>query len=418
MPTASRVQQIMKLDSVLLRKILTFFILVFIGACPFSIALSQSALFIGLALSVCIMLWEKKPSVPRSPLDLYFLAYMVVGINSMIFSGEKGMVVIFVKRLSLIPIVYLILGNVTSKRFLTAVFGLLAGVMVVLSLIGIRKYLVGVRGLEGRLELFHHYMTSGGILMMLSLIAFSFAILGTPLKWKVIAFTSGLLMVFALLFTFTRSSWLGFLAGFLVIAIAHSKKALLGVGMILVLFWLTASPSLKDRASSIFNPYHRHNIERLYMWKAGIQIIKDHPLGGVGDVDLKEWYERYKPPEAKQRAGHLHDNLIMFGVTLGVPGLLFFVALSLKLLIMEWKILRSVPKEEWLLKGTVLGALASYLGFQVNGLFEWNFGDAEIAMLLWLTVGLALSAQKIAACALSPRTELPQGDCFESCACS
>jgi hypothetical protein len=48
-----------------------------------------------------------------------------------------------------------------------------------------------------------------------------------------------------------------------------------------------------------------------------------------------------------------------------------------------------------------LGALASYLGFQVNGLFEWNFGDAEIAMLLWLTVGLALSAQKIGACVVS-----------------
>jgi hypothetical protein len=32
----------------------------------------------------------------------------------------------------------------------------------------------------------------------------------------------------------------------------------------------------------------------------------------------------------------------------------------------------------------------------VHGLFEWNFGDHEIAVLLWFTVGLALVAQRLA----------------------
>jgi hypothetical protein len=33
-------------------------------------------------------------------------------------------------------------------------------------------------------------------------------------------------------------------------------------------------------------------------------------------------------------------------------------------------------------------------GFHVNGLFEWNFGDSEIIMLIWATVGMALAAEK------------------------
>ncbi len=39
--------------------------------------------------------------------------------------------------------------------------------------------------------------------------------------------------------------------------------------------------------------------------------------------------------------------------------------------------------------------MGAYAGFHVNGLFEWNFGDAEIAMLLWMTVGLALASKSI-----------------------
>jgi hypothetical protein len=42
-----------------------------------------------------------------------------------------------------------------------------------------------------------------------------------------------------------------------------------------------------------------------------------------------------------------------------------------------------------------LGALGAYIGFQVVGLFEWNFGDAEIALTMWLLIGLALAVQRM-----------------------
>ena len=91
----------------------------------------------------------------------------------------------------------------------------------------------------------------------------------------------------------------------------------------------------------------------------------------------------------------MHNNFIIIGATLGIPGLAVLLALFVQIVIVEWKALRSVPRHEWLLRGTVLGCIASFTGFQVNGLFEWNFGDAEIAMLLWLSVGLALAADRI-----------------------
>jgi hypothetical protein len=35
-------------------------------------------------------------------------------------------------------------------------------------------------------------------------------------------------------------------------------------------------------------------------------------------------------------------------------------------------------------------------GFHVAGLFEWNYGDAEILMLVWAVIGLLLAADRAA----------------------
>ncbi len=379
----------------IIRKILNIWILIFVAGTTFSIAVTQTAYFLAFVFWVLLMIYQKKFLISRTPLDYYFLAYLIVGIIATIYSVEKGNTVIFVKRLLLIPIIYLIADNVRDKKFLKTLLLTLIGAMVVLSFIGIKKYLGGVGGIEGRLKLFHHYMTSGGILMIVSLITFSFAFSPIPKKLKIGAFAAGVIMIFPLIFTFTRSSWLGFISGLFLIGILQNKKLIVGLLIGILLFLFLSPVSIKKRALSIFDPHHPKNIERIYMWKAGIKMMKDHPLTGVGDIDLGKLYEKYKLPEAKEKVGHLHNNLIMFGVTLGIPGLLVLLALFLKIFIEELKIYYSIPQKEWLLRSTVLGSLAVFVGFQVNGLFEWNFGDAEIAMLLWLSVGLALAVKKM-----------------------
>jgi len=387
----------------IIRKILNIWILIFVAGTTFSIAVTQTAYFLAFVFWVLLMIYQKKSLVSRTPLDYYFLAYLIVGIIATIFSVEKGNAIIFVKRLLLIPIIYLIADNVRDKRFLKRLLFTLIGAMVILSFIGIKKYLGGVGGLQGRLKLFHHYMTSGGILMIVSLITFSFAFSSVPKRIRIGALAAGIIVLFPLIFTFTRSSWLGFISGLFLIGILQNKKLIVGLLLGIILFLLLSPAPIKKRALSILDPHHPQNVERIYMWKAGIKMMKDHPLTGVGDIDLGKLYQKYKLPEAKEKVGHLHNNFIMFGVTLGIPGLLVLLALFLKIFIEELKIYYSTPQKDWLLRGTVLGSLAVFIGFQVNGFFEWNFGDAEIAMLLWLTVGLALAVKKMTPAHLESR---------------
>ncbi len=381
-----------------LTRFFLFFLLLFAGAMPFSIAVTQNALFLAFVFWIWISAGEKKKPFPRTPLDWFFIAYAAVGLVSTLFSPNRYESLFHLtKRMLLIPIVYLIAGSVQSKKRLGWVLLSLVGVMVAVSLIGIRMYLSGIGGLEGRLSLFHHYMTSGGILMVIGLTATAFAFVQAPLRMRIAALACGSLILFPLVFTFTRSSWLGFLAGAVVMVLFKNWKWIFVLAPLLVLLFLLAPPPLQDRLGSIFNPNHPNNIERTYMWKAGIRMIGDRPLTGYGDIDLGKLYETYKPAEAKERSGHMHNNFIMLGATLGIPGLLVLIGLFTRIAVVEWKVLWSVPRQEWLLQGTALGCLASFTGFQINGLFEWNFGDAEIAMLLWLTVGMALAVRRMAA---------------------
>jgi O-antigen ligase len=373
-----------------------FFLLLFVGAMPFSIAVTQNALFLSLLLWIWISVKEKKKPFSRTPFDWFFVAYLAVEIVSMSFSSNRAEALVnLVKRMLLVPIVYLMAGSVQTRKRMGWLLMSLTGVMVVVSLIGIIQYNLGPGGLEGRLKLFHHYMTSGGILMIIGLMTFAFVFVRAPFRVRIAALLGGLVIFLPLYYTYTRSSWLGFLAGFAFMILYTRWKWVFALVPALVLLFLLAPPPLQNRLASVFNPWHPNNIERTYMWKAGMRMIYDRPLTGYGDIDLGALYKQYKPAEATELSGHLHNNFVMLGATLGIPGLLAVLGLFIRIFIFEWKALRSAPRDEWLLQGAALGCAAAFIGFQINGLFEWNFGDSEIAMLLWLTVGLVLAVDRI-----------------------
>ena len=380
-----------------LRKGMNLFILLFVAGSVFSIAVTQMALTLAVVFWIMIMFREKKFLVNRSPFDYYFLAFAIIGFVSLVFCPDKGSVVNYFKRILLITIVYLFAGNIREKGLVKTLLITLSSVMIIFAVIGIWKYMAGVGGLSGRLKLFHHYMTSGGILMIVALITFAFIVVRAPRRIRIVALIGVVVVLLPLIFTFTRSAWLGLLAGMMFMCALQNRKVMVGIGVLVAAFIFLAPSSMKDRAASAFDHSHPRNVERVYMWKAGAEMIRDNPVTGVGDIDLAKLYEEYRPPESQEIRRHMHNNFIMFGVLWGVPGLLLFLILFSRILVSEVRIFVSVPQEEWLLRGTALGALGTFAGFHVAGLFEWNFGDAEIVMLFWMTVGLSLAVGRIVA---------------------
>lgn len=56
----------------------------------------------------------------------------------------------------------------------------------------------------------------------------------------------------------------------------------------------------KSRLLGIFDPYHPSNLTRIALWEPGIKIFKNHPIVGVGDIDLANYYKQYKQPYYKE----------------------------------------------------------------------------------------------------------------------
>jgi len=380
-----------RLDAFLGQALLILMI-VFVAALPVSIAVCQIALGLAFFAWIGRMFLQRRLLLSRTPLDYFFLAYLAAELISLIFSQDRWTSVIFFRRMLLIPIVYLVPANARAERLAKILIAVLIGVMAVVALWGIQKYLVGIGGLAGRLSLRQHYMTSGGLLMMVSLFSVAYALSAAPRRIRLLALLPAMFILTALVFTFTRSSWLGFLGGLITIGVVESRKFIFAALLAVALFFIFGPPSVRERASSIVDPHHPLNIERTYMLRSGLEIIRDYPWTGVGDIDLGKIYLKYKSPQARDAAGHLHNNLLMLGVTLGIPGLIVVAALFVKIIALEVSIVRGLAGASWFPRSTAVASLACFIGFQINGLFEWNFGDAEIAMLLWFTVGLALAS--------------------------
>jgi putative inorganic carbon (HCO3(-)) transporter len=283
---------------------------------------------------------------------------------------------------------------VRSERGLGWTIGPLLAMANLLSILGIVRYLSGPTDLVHRVRFWQHVLTTSDLLMMADLLALGLLLRVRDRRIRSFAAVTLVLVSTCLVFTYSRSAWFGALAGAMVM-LAFVRPRLIAVGAVLgVVGMLVAPAAIRDRLLSGVNPYDPGNAERVNMWRAGIAIVRDHPWTGIGDIGTEHFYVRYAPNPTRELAGHLHSNVVMLAVTLGIPGLIVMLVLFVRILLMLMSFVRDSggggPGA-----AVQLGALGAFVGFQVIGLFEWNFGDAEIALTMWMLIGLALAVQRM-----------------------
>lgn len=149
-----------------------------------------------------------------------------------------------------------------------------------------------------------------------------------------------------------------------------------------------------SRVASIVDPYQPSNFTRFALWRAGFKMFKDHPVFGVGDIDLAKLYVKYKHFYDKEIQGHLHNNYIHILVTLGLFGFIVVMMLLVKIFLLYIKIYNTV-KDEVFSSSFAAGAVGCFTAFLFAGLTEWNFGDHEVITMVWFITGLNIAFYKI-----------------------
>jgi len=191
------------------------------------------------------------------------------------------------------------------------------------------------------------------------------------------------LFLFVLVLTQTRSTWLGTLGGlFLLLWVYRIRWVVTGVVLLLMVF-LAFPSSFKERFYSSFDPTDTTTRIRIELFLTGKNIIVAHPLTGLGPSMVSRHYHDYNGTDEFPSwiYQHLHNNFLHIASEMGVFTLLIWVALWVRL-IWDFVGFARDPASDRFLSCVAMSGVGVVAAFLLAGLFEYNFGDSEILILL------------------------------------
>jgi O-antigen ligase len=380
-PAASRIRPSLTLETVA-----TAFLVLFVAAVPVSIAAAH------ILLAVTLVLWAgmlvKHREYPEAPaLFRPLAAYAGVTLIAALFSLDQWVSIVDSKQLVLfliVPAVYrLARGHRawTMSTVIVSVGAVTAGLGVVqYSLLEYDHLGQRARGSLG------HYMTYSGLLMLVMAVAAARLLLGKSDRvWPGLVLPA---LLAALVVTFTRSAWVGACVAMGVLLLLRDLRLVTLLPVLAALFLALAPPAITDRLYSTFDLQDPTNRDRLAMMRAGVKMIRDRPVTGVGPNMVQDAYEHYRDESAIEVAApHLHNVPLQIAAERGVPALavwLWFVVVAIRGLLQRLQ----EPRARTL----AAAGLAATGGMLAAGLFEYNFGDSEVLMLFLVILTLPHAA--------------------------
>jgi len=374
-------------------------ILLFAFALPLSIAATEITLGLTLLAWLGTRPWSRPAAPGVRTLGIATLALCGAWLLASATSPTPIASLILARKLYSIVIVFLLADRARdaslANRFVTTTF--VAGVLT--AVIGFVTF--GIKHAQGGWDqplegVFSTAMTSGNVLTTLTVAAFAVVLFERPGERRA-WFDRGALALFAasLALTFRRGSYLAWLAASVALVALRRARWVVLVPLVVVLALALVPRMGRDRALSIAHPVDDTSAGRISLWKSGLAAFWDRPITGWGLQDSNSLIERYKRPDARFPAGHFHNNWVHIAVTTGALGLLAYGAW---MALAGWGAWRAFRRTRSALAAS---GLAAWIAFQVYGLFDWSFGDAEVVDQLFVWLGLALAAG--AGGALTPR---------------
>jgi O-antigen ligase len=212
-----------------------------------------------------------------------------------------------------------------------------------------------------------------------------------PGRWIVWAGGSGVLMLAALIMSWSRGAWLGLAAAvaatFLAVVARSGRAAVLAVVFVVLIVYLLLAgglalvpPSIIQRFSD-FLPYvgvgdvrgveitdaNFAILERMAHWQSALDMWRDRPWLGVGIGNYESVYARYRLPLWPYALGHAHNYYLNIAAEAGLLGLLAYLVLWGAALVGAWRAAWRSSGWYW---GVALGVLGVLVHLSVHSFFD------------------------------------------------
>ncbi len=219
-------------------------------------------------------------------------------------------------------------------------------------------------------------------------IAFYYGTTSRVLRGKILSYGTLALAVLAQMTSYTRAGWLASVTQLVSLGMV-TRRRILFVSVILVLALGSVAFLGFAKMGLQTDTLDAWTLEaRVQVWRLGMDQILSHPLVGIGYGN-----NIFQPVLADSRMGdrpmHLHNTLLMFGVGSGIPALVLFSWVFVRLG------LEFFPKADWknwteseylrLCLGIVL------VGFFCRNMFDYMFAGS-LAYLFWILMACGLES--------------------------
>jgi O-antigen ligase len=357
----------------------------------FAAALQVSIAAADILLAIAALLWiglliKNRERIEVPGMFWPLAAYAGMTLVASVFSVDPNVSLVDSKQLVLLVIVPLAYRLFRGKRALLAV-DVIITVGAISATFGIVQYLIlsydnlGQRP-RGMLGL---YMTYSGLLMLVTCAAVSRVMFAQHNRaWAALVLPA---LVLALVFTLTRSAWVGACVGVGILFLLRDFRLIGLLPIAFGAFLILAPANVTARLYSTFSLTDLSNVDRVAMMKSGWRMVKADPLTGVGPDMVIQVYPAYRDKTAvNQRNPHLHNVPLQIAAERGIPALLVWLWFIATLVRDFFRQRRAVYPSLSNAGLAVIGAMLA------AGLFEYNFGDSEFLMLFLVLVTLPYAA--------------------------
>jgi hypothetical protein len=184
------------------------------------------------------------------------------------------------------------------------------------------------------------------------------------------------LLTGALLVNLKRGPWFGVVTGVALLCAFFARKSLIAV-IATITLTVAAFPAIQTRLTDSYTDFTIAG-GRSTIWQIGADLCSKFPMGvGYRNSGILRSFSHEIPEELD----HFHNNLLNITAENGWLATVLFVWLIFTTL----RLCFSRPKEPLLV---AIGC--AILSWQLAGVVEYNAGDAEVLIMVWLLLGVAM----------------------------
>jgi O-antigen ligase len=329
-----------------------------------------------------------------SSINILLILFLVIILLSSVYAYFPSVSYANLENYYLWVIIYFLIINIVNTRkrffiflcvFLVASFKISLSLAIVWAQRGFSFTSWGLSGPPG------FFQNSGELAIQMLVfwpIAWAFAHLLKPYvskTWYRLLMLMPITAIMVILGASTRGGQLA-LAVQLVVMNYRSvfkPKVLISCGMAFVLLWVFLPDEQKERFQTMGEDDSSQ--QRILYWENGIEMIKEHPVFGVGYFNFPHYFERYYPQDLLVGGAQLpHNIFIQVGTDTGLLGLSVFFGIIL----LAYQRCRGFKADGCVEQQKLIGRCAnlSLLGFLVSG----QFVTVTYYPFLWIHLALVV----------------------------